>query len=142
MKSVCAAIFFMLCVGLALAQSGRRCLSYEPTVVNLTGTIISRTFPGPPNYESIRKGDEPENYWLLLLPRPVCVTEGNIYPDLHPAQKNIRRIQLVFKSEKSYETYRRLLGKRVVATGTLYGAYSGHHKTPVLLTVKTLTKAH
>ncbi len=34
------------------------CLSYEPTEVRLTGTISRKTFPGPPNYQSIRKGDK------------------------------------------------------------------------------------
>src|SRR5215472_3390379 len=134
MKSVCATILFMLCAELALAQSGRSCLSYEPTVVNLTGTIISRTFPGPPNYESIRKGDEPETYWLLKLPKAVCVNQkpGDL---TDVAKKNIRQIQLVFNSEKAYKTYRRLLGRQVLATGTLYGSHTGHHKTPILLTV-------
>ncbi len=29
--------------------------------------------PGRPNYESIKNGDEPERYWLLYLPKGVCV---------------------------------------------------------------------
>jgi hypothetical protein len=31
------------------------CLSYEPTLVPLTGTIIRRTLPGPPNYKSVAR---------------------------------------------------------------------------------------
>jgi len=37
--------------------------------------------------------------------------------------------------------YRRLLGRRAVATGTLYLGFTGHHKTPVLLRVNTLAEA-
>jgi hypothetical protein len=127
-------------VGPAYAQSGEACLSYEPTVVKLTGTIISRTFPGPPNYESIKGGDEPETYWLLVLRRPVCVNEGQP-GEFNEAKKGIRRIQLVFHSEDAYDKYRHLPGKRVVATGTLYAGFTGHHKTPVLLRVNTLRGA-
>jgi len=109
-------------------------------MVTLTGIVISRTFPGPPNYESIRDGDTPENYWLLVLPRAICVNQkpGDL---TNVAKKKIRRVQLVFSSETDYEKYRGLLGKRVVATGTLYGSHTGHHKTPVLLTGSNVRKA-
>lgn len=140
------AFVFALCVFIlwsspSFPQSGHGCLSYEPTVVKLTGTIISKTYPGPPEYQSIRDGDEPETYWLLSLRKPICVNkqEGEKYPD--PAQKNVRRIQLVFHTEDAYKTYWRLLWKRVIATGTLYGADTIHHKTPVLLWVHTLKAA-
>jgi hypothetical protein len=36
------------------------CLSYEPAVVTLSGTLVRKTFPGPPNYKSVKKGDKPE----------------------------------------------------------------------------------
>lgn len=117
----------------------REYLSYESATVTLTGVIVSRTYPGPPNYESIKDGDEPETYWLLALSYPICVNEKP--SAFYEAAKNVRRVQLVFSSEKAYKTYRPLLGKRVTATGTLYGAHTGHHKTPVLLTVDSLTKA-
>lgn len=123
------------------AQSAQNCVSYRPAVVKLTGTIISKTYPGPPEYESIHHGDEPETYWLLSLRKPICVNEQKVekYPD--PAQKNVRRIQLVFSSARAYKTYRQLLWKRVVATGTLYGSFTIHHKTRVLLDVESLAKA-
>ena len=43
------------------------CRSYEPAVVALHGTLVRKTFAGPPNYHDIRKGDEAETYWLLNL---------------------------------------------------------------------------
>jgi hypothetical protein len=39
----------------------------------------------------------------------------------------------------AYAAYKELVGKRVVASGTLFGAITGHHHTPVLLTVRTLS---
>lgn len=67
---------------------------------------------------------------------PTVAQKNKVLTD--EAKRGIRRIQLVFSDEDAYDKYRRLLGKRVAATGTLYGSYTGHHKTPVLLRVDTL----
>jgi hypothetical protein len=145
MRFICSCTLFV-CLSLtwtggALAESGRQCLSYEPTVVKLAGTIISKIYPGPPEYESIRKGDEPETYWLLVLPQPACVTRDDTQRYSYSSQEGVRQIQLVFKDEGMYKTYRSLLGKHVLATGTLFGANTIHHKTPVLLWVQNLARA-
>src|SRR5271169_3126831 len=68
------------------SQTSSGCLSYESSVVTLNGTIIRKTFPGPPNYESVRRGDKPEVYWLIVLSRPICVDKDELNPDLNPAQ--------------------------------------------------------
>jgi len=124
----------------AQVSSVTSCVSYDPSVVRLTGTLIRKTFPGPPNFESIRGGDEPETYWLLNLPKPICVNQDNTEPDLNPMQENVRRVQLVL-DPSVYKQYGNLVGKRITVTGTLFGAHTGHHHTPVLVTVKTLQKA-
>lgn len=122
------------------AQPRQSCLSYKPAVVHLTGILQSKTYPGPPNYESIRGGDTPETYWFLALFRPVCVNRDDTEPDLHLAHKGIRRIQLVFLDRKSYEADRKFLAERVVATGTLFGGVTAHHRTPVLLWVSAMAR--
>jgi hypothetical protein len=35
--------------------------------VTLHGKIIRHTFPGPPNFESIEDGDQPETKWVLVI---------------------------------------------------------------------------
>src|SRR5215472_16788896 len=127
--TVAALVIFASCLEPAWSQLGKGCLTYEPTVVRITGTIIERTFPGPPNYESIKDGDEPETYWPLVLRGPVCVDQGDPGDLINEGKKGIRRIQLVLHDEGAYDKYHRLLGKRVVATGTLYGSHTAHHKT-------------
>jgi len=107
--------------------------------IRLTGTIVRKTYPGPPEYESVRKGDAPERYWLLVLSNPVCTNEDR--PNFDPAYKNVRRLQLIFDSERAYKKYRSLLGKEAVATGTLFAGNNIHHKTRVLLIVSTLKRA-
>ena len=59
-------------------------------------------------------------------------------PDLNPAKNDVGSIQLVLAPD-AYAAYKELVGKRVVASGTLFGAITGHHHTPVLLTVRTLS---
>jgi hypothetical protein len=138
------------CAGLVLLLSGSSfpgqveppgCLSYEPVVVYIHGTLTRKTFPGPPNYEDVRKGDAVETSWLLKLASPICVNEDKSEPDLDPSQKNIRAVQLVLNAE-AYDTYKALLGQPVVARGTLSGSHTGHHHTPVLLTVTHIERAH
>jgi hypothetical protein len=90
--------------------------------------------------ESIKKGDKPETGWFLDLPESVCVNEDKVEPDLNPKQSGIHEIQLVLQSEQ-YAQHKVLLGKRVIATGTLFGEHTAHHHTPVLLTVLTLRDA-
>jgi hypothetical protein len=117
------------------------CLSYEPRVVRIAGVLGQKTVPGPPNYESIRNSDRPETYWFMKLSHPVCVDQDKAEPDRNPAEKSISRIQLV-PGPAGYAAYAGLLGKRVVATGTLFGAITGHHHTPVLLTVRTVSASN
>ncbi len=115
-------------------------LSYGPADVTITGVVVARTFPGSPNFESIKKGDKPEVFWILNLPKPVSV-RGVPNDDIDIAETKISRIQLVFEKPKLYHTYRTLLNRAVKVTGTLLHAMSGHHHTAVLLTVSKMTGA-
>jgi hypothetical protein len=140
-----AMLTLMLGLGLAFVGSAQpsaetRCLGYEPAVVKLTGTLTRETFPGPPNYESVRDGDKPETYLILNLAHPVCVDADKTDTGLNPAQKDIRRVQLVFTGTTGDAKYKDFVSKEVVATGTLFAAQTGHHHTPVLLTVKNLAR--
>jgi hypothetical protein len=112
------------------SQNPSACLSYEPSVVELTGTIVRKTFADAQ--------DKPETYWVLELSRPICVNQDVKEPDLNYAQKDVRLIQLVFLDQKMFVTYKDLMGKKVIAKGTLFAGISAHHHTPVLLTVSTL----
>jgi hypothetical protein len=127
----------MLCLFIYTAYaSAQGCLSYEVAGVRLTGTISRKTFPGPPNYESIRRGDEPETYWILHLARPICTVAA---PD-NDAESNVNAIQLIL-APKQYALYKKFVGgrARVRVTGKLLHAITGHHHTQVLLELTSMS---
>lgn len=89
------------------------CLRYGN--VSLTGTLVRQTYPGPPDYEDVTKGDEPRVIWVLLLEPGICVVD----PDArYPREHYQREIQLVVRSDQ-YTRYKTLLGKRIDVIGDL-----------------------
>ena len=117
------------------------CLSYEPSVVQLSGTVIRETFPGPPNYESIERGDKPEVLWWLVLSQPICMEEDVKEPSLSPAQRTFAKSSWFFAKRqptKLIKNSRGIQSLRKVRSSVL--APDIHH-TGLLLTVTTLTKA-
>ena len=119
------------------AAAAQDCFSYDTDGVQLSGTISKKTFPGPPNYESIKKGDQPETYWVLHLAKPICTTAGGD----NDAESNVTDLQLVL-TQKQYALYRKYVGgrTRVTITGRLSHAITGHHHTPVMMEVTGISK--
>jgi len=130
-------LIVVLLLGISLCSTSSaqrsRCLKYEPEVVELNGTIHRQTFPGRPNYESIKEGDEPETYWILKSKKAICV-RADSSDDGNESEANVTRIQLVL-DQRQYVIYKSMLGKKVTVKGTLFHSISGHHHTKVLLTV-------
>src|SRR3954466_12373190 len=93
-----ASVFF-LC---PLAASAQDCLSYDGDRVELTGTISKKTFPGPPNYESIKKGDTPETYWVMHLAKPICTTASGD----DDAEKGVTDIQMILPQQSAQDRHR------------------------------------
>ena len=122
------------------AEIAKNCLNYEPQKVQLEGVLYKKAFPGPPNYQDIKKGDEEEIYWLIKTTEPFCVNKSSYVEgdELH----GLSEVQLVVDGLNFYNSNRQLLGKKVILTGTLFPQITGHHKTEVLITVETLKKAN
>jgi hypothetical protein len=131
---ICSALVLMAFSMQAAAQD---CLSYETDSVRLTGTISKKTFAGPPNYESIKKGDKPETYWVLHLSSPIC-TQAAADND---AESGVTDLQLIL-TEKQYRLYRKFAGRKAAVTikGKLSHAVTGHHHTPVLMEVLSISE--
>lgn len=140
LRKILGSLILLFFAGQAWSKPAAPCLDYEPTFVTLHGVVVQRTYPGPPNFENIREGDKPETVWVLMLPGPVCV-DGRSGDPVNVAKTDIRRVQLVFENQETFETYRRILRKRAVVTGLLFGAMTAHDQTDVLLIVTTIGPA-
>jgi hypothetical protein len=135
-----ATVFGVLChTFFSGVTHGASCLTYEHQEV-LSGKLVRETFPGPPNYESVRSGDQAETYFFLSLKRPVCTARGK--SELEPAIERLKKIQIGFGADAA-ASYRRLapaVGSTVRCEGLLIGSISGHHHTPVVLTDTVCTQ--
>ena len=94
--------------------------------------MIQRTLPGPPNYESIARGDRPQVVDLLILDTPICTIadyQDSPNTDAFQDQDTIQ----VRRAESTWREVRRLSGQRVVVAGTLAEWALGPDRTPVVI---------
>jgi len=110
------------------ARSVQRCLNYEPDTATLTGSISRRTL--------VNASEQKEVVWILHLDKAACVNAGKDN-EFDVKRSRVTDVQLVLDRDM-YTKYRKLLGKRVTATGILFGEHTQHHFTPVLLAVKEI----
>lgn len=127
---------FLFCLAFGVmpliqARAAEPCLSFEPDVVTIQGTLERRVFPGAPGFEDLTTGDEPEVGFYLALDSPLCVA-GNDDEEALTVDDDVRLIQLVL-DQQGYDELRPLLSEAVTLKGTLFGAMTGHHHTQVLL---------
>jgi hypothetical protein len=114
----------------AINAGNATCLTYASRVF-VTGTLTRQVFPGPPNYESIARGDTQEIYYVLRFDRPTCVDQDPTDSQL-PGIKKLTEMQLVLTHEQ-YLQLEGKIGRKIGLSGTLFPAETGHHHTPVLL---------
>ena len=109
---------------------------YEPEVVRLKGKLSFETFPGPPEYASIKDGDKPESFWILNLDPPITISAkgGNDKDGTYPLEASVRRLQLIFDYDKVFPKNFDLKKDKIVrVTGSLFHSSTIHHRTDVLV---------
>lgn len=123
------AAFLLVCVSAASARPP--CAAYDVDGVVLSGTVVLRTFFGPPNYGESPETDARETQALLQLDRPLCTVESAARAE--PAERNQRLVTLVPIGALALKPY---AGKHVAVRGSLFHADNGHHRTPVLIAIR------
>jgi hypothetical protein len=119
------AIVSMMCAGAHAAA----CERYDAPTTTLSGIVTIKTFFGPPNYGESPEKDARERQAILHLEKPLCtVASGD-----SPAEHDQMEVTLVPTGASSF---RQLDGKRVVVSGSLFHALTGHHHTAVLMKVR------
>jgi hypothetical protein len=92
----------------------------------LSGQLVMRTFAGPPNYESVKRGDARELLPVLKLQHKLCVQGGG---DRH----QVAQVQLLDLHDALRGGLLARCLKHCRLSGELQVAESGHHHLPVLL---------
>ena len=112
------------------------CLHDGPSAVTLEGTLIRRPYPGPPNYESVRHGDQPDTALILSIPKPICVAPDKASDDGDKQlESGVRELQLAIGTDSLWAQLRAAHSSRLRVTGELFHAITGHHRTRVLIWV-------
>ncbi len=119
-----------------LPATAAKCLPYEPAQVDLQGIVKRKTFPGPPNYESVKSGDAAETGFYLVLQKPVCTVDTHNTEEGGSLDK-VTLVQLVL-NQTQYALLRPKLGQMVGVRGGLFGASSPHHHAELLMMVKQI----
>lgn len=117
------------------------CLKYEPEMVTLTGTVIVKRFPGPPEYSSIEAGDRTETVTIIKLDRPICVNADSASAVNTEAEEDVAEIQIgpLYHLLPGWpKQFKRLKSKKAKVAGTLFHRHTGHHRTAILMDVKEL----
>jgi hypothetical protein len=120
------AVIALFAVTQRIAADTYSCLAYGPN--RLVGTLVRQTYAGPPDYESVTKGDEPRVIWVLQLDRGVCVDANARLP----RESSQIEIEVALPVER-YQQYRPLLGKKVIATGELVHGGANYQKRLVIV---------
>lgn len=101
------------------------CLHYGP--IQIAGMIVQHTYAGPPDYESVTKGDAPRTVWILQLDERICVEANRNYP----REVIQREIELALTPEQ-FQQYRPLLGQKVRVSGELKHGGANYQKRLVI----------
>lgn len=117
------------------AHKPRPCLPYEPSAVELSGTLHIITKFGPPNYGENPDSDEKLQVPIITLSDSVDVC-GDLSSSINrDAFHGLREIQVLFPEGMAYAGFR---DRSVVVTGTLSEAVMSHHFTPVVMVVREI----
>lgn len=137
-KLILITLTVAICSFQASAQ-GKRWLSYEPAIVELEGRLVIQNEWGPPNFGEQPLTDRKARVPVIVLAKAINVrgTPGDTINAT--SVEGTRRVQLVFPDNAM--PYKQLIGQKILVQGSLFHAHTGHHYTPVLIWVRTLSPA-
>lgn len=119
------------------AASGAQAACYDiskgqPSQLN--GHLDHRILPGPPNYEDVQAGDDPEPTYLLELDADICL-EGQDFAD---PGRSFRTVHVVPVSGMDY-AMASMIGRRVtVGVVDRWAADNAHHRAPLVAVVGSI----
>ena len=104
--------------------------------VNAEGRLTLRHMSGPPNFESIRGGDEDRLTLILVLPVAVCINDGG---DFAKPKLKFATVHVFTLDPAIDKKLRRLVGRRVRVSGDGNAQNNGLQYAPLVLEAKSVT---
>ena len=113
------------------AAANAACMNLKKAhaTATVSGVLTVQSFPGPPNYESVAKGDANEEALILELPRRTCADDG----DNLDSTTMFNRVHVSSLVPALLDVLNAAVGKRVTVHGEAFGAQTGHHHAPLVL---------
>jgi hypothetical protein len=94
-----------------------------------------RHMPGPPNFESIRHGDEDKLTFILVLPEAICIDDGGSHAD---PRNRFRTVHVWTGDPIVDRKLRKSVGLTVRITGKEYPMDNAFHYAPLVLEAKAV----
>lgn len=131
-----AALLAIQPTGSVAEPRAKECLDLRGTATAaVSGVLTTQLFAGPPNYESIAKGDAEEQGFLLELPGRMCADDGEfISPD-----ESFDRVHVTAGDGVVLGVLKAAVGRTVTVRGEAFGAHTGHHRAPLVLVASQVT---
>jgi hypothetical protein len=132
----------VLVIALALASQLARAAGcvVENDIVGVIGALSRQTFAGPPNYESVDRGDQAETVWILTVREPIAFCAlGAAEGKSHPVG-SVSRFQLVL-NEQQRGLPQSLIARYALVRGRIFLGHTGHHHTAALIEVTDVRPA-
>ena len=99
---------------------------FKEVEVTLEGRLTREVFPGPPNYQDVRRGDAPEPTYIVGLRSPICLYDGET--------RHIDSVQ-IYTTHDLWARLRTARGHSVRIHGQGFGENTGHHHAPLVVDV-------
>lgn len=124
--------------GSARAESCRPIDLRKQTALPLSGTLNFKMFPGPPNFEDIRSGDQPEPTYILKLDESICVSGSDMQDG---SSEPINDVQVYAIDDQALDgAMRRSKGQHVTVTAKDPDvATTGHHHAPLVTQITSIS---
>jgi hypothetical protein len=106
------------------------------TAVTAEGRLTLRHMPGPPNFESIRHGDEDRLTLIPALPETVCIDDGGDFAD---PKERFKTVHVWTLDPVVHRKLKQSVGKIVKITGDGYASNNALHYAPLVLEAKTVS---
>jgi hypothetical protein len=123
-------------------STSERTFRFDTPHVKLEGALSERVFYGPPGFGETPDKDAREKVFVLTLEQPITAvpiedaeTKGSSSLSI---QRNVRAVQLFIFPPAKREQARKLIGKTVVAIGTLNEATAPSEHLKVSMRVEAL----